>query len=152
MIAMAGLVAACTGGNAVSDAGGVVPSGATAGPRVTAGRGTQVTLTRVSGLTYAGVPATVKINGQQVASLFSGASSTVPLAPGTNKITVEAFSYPGNWEIDLNARPGKTYTIQIEPRDGSVGVNLLGVAGLAVAAAQASNGKNTGAFQMRVVN
>ncbi len=152
MIAMAGLVAACAGGNAVSDAGGVVPSGATAGPRVTAGRGTQVTLTRASSLVYVGVPATVKINGEQVANLYAGASSTVPVAPGPNKITVEAFSYPGNWEIDLSVRPGKTYAIQIEPRDGSIGVNLLGVAALAVAAAQASNGKNTGAFQMRVVN
>lgn len=98
---------------------------------------------------YSGAPATVKINGEQVANLWAGNSTTVPLAAGANSITVEAFSYPGKWSIDLNTKPGATYAIEISPRGDSLGPSmLLGPLGGVI---DASANKNSGAFQMRVV-
>ncbi len=120
---------------------GVAPSAAAGGAKLT--------LTRVSGLQYAGVPATVNVNGQKVASLWGGASATVDLAPGANTITVDAWSYPGSWTHTLNVKPGARYTIEISPRDGSAATAMLGPVGVAIEAS--SKKKQGGAFQMRVV-
>jgi len=117
-------------------------------PSVAAG-GAKLTLTRVSGLQYAGVPATVNVNGQKVASLWGGTSATVDLAPGANTITVDAWSYPGSWTHILNVKPGARYTIEISPRDGSAATAMLGPVGAAIEAS--SKKKQGGAFQMRVV-
>ncbi len=127
-------------------AAGLVLSCASAGPSLAAG-GAKLTLTRVSGLQYAGVPATVKINGKEVASLWSGSSSTVDLTPGANVITVDASTYPGSWTHTLNAKPGARYTIEISPH--SSGTAMLGLVGMAIEAS--SKSKQGGAFQMRVV-
>lgn len=117
-------------------------------PTAAAG-GAKLTLSRVSGLQYSGVPATVKVNGKQVASLWGGSSSTVDLAPGANTITVDTWSYPGSWTQTLNVKPGARYAIEISPRDGSAATAMLGVVGVAIEAS--SKSKQGGAFQMRVV-
>lgn len=117
-----------------------------AAPAAAAG-GAKLTLTRVSGLQYAGVQATVKINGKQVAGLWSGASTTVDIAPGANVITVDASTYPGSWTQTLNVKPGARYTIEISPH--SSGTAMLGLIGMAMEAN--SKSKQGGAFQMRVV-
>lgn len=120
-----------------------------AAPAAAAG-GAKLTLTRVSGLQYAGVQATVTVNGQKVAGLWSGASTTVDIAPGANVITVDASTYPGSWTQTLNVKPGARYTIEISPREGSTANAMLGLVGVAIEAS--SKSKHGGAFQMRVVS
>lgn len=117
-------------------------------PAAAAG-GAKLTLTRVSGLQYAGVPATVTVNGKKVASLWGGASSTVDIAPGANTITVDAWSYPGSWTLNLNAKAGGRTTIEISPREGSAATAMLGPVGAAIEAS--SKKKQGGAFQARIV-
>jgi hypothetical protein len=97
---------------------------------------------------YAGAPATVKVNGREVASLWSGSSETVNISPGANAVAVEAWSYPGTWTVNLNAKAGASYAIEVSPREASLGPSMLGPLGGAV---DASANKNSGAFQMRVV-
>jgi len=109
----------------------------------------RLTLTRVSGILYAGAPASAKVNGQKVADLWAGSSSAVAIAAGANTVTVEAWSYPGTWTVNLDARPGQTYAIEISPRGDSYVPGLFGPLGAAV---DAANNKNAGAFQMRVVS
>ncbi len=109
----------------------------------------RLTLTRVSGFVYSGVPATVKINGEQVASLWAGSSSSVDIAPGATSVSVDAWTYPGTWTLDLSAKAGQAYTIEISPRGDSLGpALLLGAIGGAI---DASVNQNAGAFQMRVL-
>ena len=124
----------------------VAVTGIAVAPAAAAG-GAKLTLTRVSGLQYAGVQATVKVNGKQVAGLWSGASATVDVAPGANVITVDASTYPGSWTQTLNVKPGARYTIEISPH--SSGTAMLGLVGMAIEAG--SKSKQGGAFQMRVV-
>jgi hypothetical protein len=108
-----------------------------------------LTLTRVSGLLYVSLPATVTINGRQVASLWSGSSSSVAIAPGPNSVSVSGWSYPGTWTVTLNARPGAHYVAEISPRGDSIAPGILfGLAGGMVDAAV--NKDSSGAFQMRV--
>ena len=110
---------------------------------------TRLTLTRVEALLYAGAPATVKVNGAKVADLWAGKSETVDIPLGNNTVTVEAWSYPGTWTVNLDAKKGKAYAIEVSPRGDSYGPSLFGPLG---AAAEGAGTKNAGAFQMRVVS
>jgi hypothetical protein len=127
----------------------IAAAGVTVAAGPAAADSARLTLTRVSGLQYAGVPATVKVNGKQVASLWGGSSSTVDLAPGKNTVTVDAWSYPGSWTLSLNAKPGSRHTVEISPRDGSYAASLLGPVGAALEGSDKS--KQGGAFQARIV-
>ncbi len=141
------LAAGCAGTETAS-AGLAAEAAAKAPERVPAGKA-RLTLTRVSGVLYVGTPATVKINGEQVASLWAGSSSTVDIAPGANSVSVDAWSYPGFWKVDLNAKAGQAYAIEISPRGSSYVPSLLGPVGGAIDAAA---NENAGAFQMRVLS
>jgi hypothetical protein len=90
----------------------------------------------------------VKVNGQKVADIWAGSSSIVNIAPGANTITVEAWSYPGTWTVNLDAKPGQNYAAEISPRGDSYAPSLLGPVGGAI---DSANNKNAGAFQMRVL-
>jgi hypothetical protein len=109
----------------------------------------RLTLTRVEGILYAGAPATVKVNGQKVAELWAGKSETVDIPLGNNVVTVEAWSYPGTWTVNLDAKKGKAYAVEVSPRSDSYGPSLFGPLG---AAMEGAGTKNAGAFQMRVVS
>lgn len=111
----------------------------------------QLALSRVGGVLYAGAPATIKVNGQQVAELWAGNSSSVVVPAGPIRISVEAWSYPGAWALDLTAQEGQVYAIEIAPREDSVlAGSLLGPIGGLID--QGSNGDKSGAFQLRVVS
>ena len=109
----------------------------------------RLALNRVQGVLYAGAPATVKVNGQKVADLWAGNSSVVDISPGKNAVTVEAWSYPGTWTIDLDAKPGQSYAIEVSPRSESYVPSLFGAVGGAM---DSNANKNAGAFQMRLVS
>jgi hypothetical protein len=106
-------------------------------------------LTRVSGVLYMGAQANVRVNGQEVANLWRDSSTTVNLSPGANVITVGALLHPGVWTINLHAKPGATYAIEISPRVESYAPVLI--AGLAGSMVDAAVNENAGAFQMRLL-
>lgn len=106
-------------------------------------------LTRVSGVLYMGAQANVRVNGQEVANLWRESSTTVNLSPGANVITVGALLHPGVWTINLNAKPGATYAVEISPRVESYAPVLI--AGLAGSMVDAAVNENAGAFQMRLL-
>lgn len=160
LCALGALIAGCAGTGTASTDGSAASAPAAAAPApaqaaaprpagpAPAGQ-TRLTLTRVEGILYAGAPATVKVNGQKVAELWAGKSETVDIPLGNNVVTVEAWSYPGTWTVNLDAKKGKAYAVEVSPRSDSYGPSLFGPLG---AAAEGAGTKNAGAFQMRVVS
>lgn len=62
---------------------------------------------------------------------------------------MSTWSYPGSWTINLDAKAGRTYAIEISPRGGSfVPSLLLGPLGGVV---ESAANPNAGAFQMRLM-
>jgi len=149
-------IAACTLVGCAAE-GGMPPPGAEAsaapppqGPVRPAPGKALVKLNRIQEVLYAGAPATVKINGNQVASLWQGQSTGIEVAPGATSITVDAWSYPGAYTVTLDAKAGSIYAFDIRPRQGSVapGIILGPLAGLMD---QGEEGK-TGAFEILAVS
>lgn len=107
----------------------------------------RLTITRTSDILYMGVPATIKVNGKKVASLALGASTIVDIAPGSNVISADAWSYPGTFSVKLEAKAGQRYALEVAPRgDSFLPGALLGPFGGAI---DASVNENAGAFQLR---
>jgi hypothetical protein len=146
-VAAAFMLAACA---STMPSDGATPGGGASGTASGAIRAGQarLKLTRVSSILYAGAPATVKVNGNEVASVSAGSTSEVDIAPGASKVTVEAWSYPGTWTVNINAKAGQTYVLEIKPREASFGPSMLGPIGGAM---DAGANKNAGAFEMRLV-
>jgi hypothetical protein len=105
-----------------------------------------VKLNRIQEVLYAGAPATVKINGNQVASLWQGQSTGIEVAPGATSITVDAWSYPGAYTVNLDAKAGSIYAFDIRPRQGSVAPGMI-LGPLAGLMDQGEEGK-AGAFEI----
>jgi hypothetical protein len=143
----ASLLAACAGTAETPSAGLAADGAPKAADPIPRGKA-RLTLTRVSGMLYSGVQASVTINGQQVAGLWAGSSSTVEIAPGANVVSVDGWSYPGSWTVDLSAKAGQSYAIEISPRGESYAFGMFGLVGGVI---DASANKNAGAFQMRLV-
>ena len=108
----------------------------------------QLILTRTTSALYLAAPAMVKVNGQDVASLGRGESSTLTIAPGRTVVSVSTWSYPGSWTINLDAKAGQTYAIEISRGASFVPSFLLGPLGGVVDAAA---NPNAGAFQMHLM-
>lgn len=110
--------------------------------------GARLTLTRTTDVLYFAATAIVRVNGKQVASLGRGESATVTIAPGANKVAVDAFLQPGSFVLDLHARPGGNYAIEISPRGESyASVVVFGLAGVLIDAA--ANNNKAGAFKLQ---
>jgi hypothetical protein len=146
--AIAGSAAGCMTTTETSGTAPVTDGASSATGPIAAGKA-RLTLTRVTGILYVGAPATVKINGEQVASLWAGSSSSIDIAPGATSVSVDGWTYPGSWTVDLSVKAGQSYTIEISPRGDSLGPNLLlGAIGGAI---DASVNQNAGLFQARVL-
>ena len=102
----------------------------------------RVIITRVSTLQYAAAPATITLNGQKVAAV-------VDVPAGANVLAASAWSYPGEYNVKLNAEPGKTYALEVSPRSDSLGPSILlgPIGGMIDSAAN----ENAGAFEIRMV-
>jgi len=110
----------------------------------------RLTFTRVSTILYSGVPTTIKVNGQEVASVWNNSTAAVDIAPGPSAVNASGWSYPGSWTLNLNAKAGQNYNIEIAPRGGSVGTAVMfGAIGGAIEAS-ANPGKNIGLFEMKM--
>ncbi len=110
----------------------------------------RLVLSRTNDMLYMGALAQVKINGAEVASLWRSESSTVPIAPGAVAVSVSTWSYPGSWTVNLNAKAGETYALEISPRGETM--FAMGAIGVAGAIVDANANRNGGIFQMRVVS
>lgn len=69
--------------------------------------------------------------------------------PAGRKATVAVYSwsYPGKFSLNIKAKPGARYTVEISPREESFVANaVLGIAGAII---DASDSKNSGAFKLR---
>jgi len=110
----------------------------------------RLVLTRVSGYYASALDAVVKVNNVEVARVSNGASQSVVIAPGPTAVNIDSWSAPGSYTINLDAKPGRTYTVEISPRTEALAPAL--VCGLACGLLEAaSKGDKAGAFQARVV-
>jgi hypothetical protein len=108
----------------------------------------RISLERTSGVMYAGVAATVKLNDEKVADVWAGGNEIVDFAPGKAVLGVEAWSYPGVYRLELDAKAGMIYRVAIAPRGESFGPSLiLGPLGGTV---DKDDKGNSGAFKMQL--
>ena len=74
---------------------------------------------------YSGVAASVTLNDKKVADIWAGAGEVVDIAPGKAMLGVEAWSYPGIYRLEIDAKAGKVYRVAIGPRGESFGPSLI---------------------------
>jgi len=101
------------------------------------------------GVLGAAVPARVRIDGREVASIGVGGSTVLDVAAGSRKIVVDTWSHPNEYTFTLVAKPGMLYTLEISARSEAMVAGMFGLVGMMVEAAANENG---GAFQIRVVD
>jgi hypothetical protein len=78
-----------------------------------------IIITRLGGLLYAGVPASVDINGSRVADLGPGQFYSGAVRPGQLIVTVSAGSAPGQSVYRFNVEPGKSYRFVVAPHSNN---------------------------------
>lgn len=140
--------APAVGGGAVSAPDVASPKSATPSSPVPVGQA-RVTVTRPSGLLYSGVPASIAVDGQNVANIWPGSSATFDVPAGARTITASSWSYPQERTMRLEARAGAAYAIEVVPREASLGPTMIlgPFAGVIDKDAQG----NGGAFELRLL-
>jgi Protein of unknown function (DUF2846) len=92
----------------------------------------------------------LKIDGEPMGELLTGAYVSVDRPPGRHQISGEFWDHPGVSRIDVNAASGRTYYFAIKVKqkvnDLRVVAALGGLAGYAIAAAATDDG--TGPFEL----
>jgi hypothetical protein len=110
----------------------------------------RIVLERSGTAMYSGVPATVTIKDQKVADIWAGGGEVVDIAPGKTVLGVEAWSYPGTYRLEIDAKAGTVYRVAIAPRGESFGPSLiLGPFGGLV---DKDEKGNSGAFMMQLAS
>ena len=109
----------------------------------------RLVLNRVAGIVFVAGAAIVKVNGQEVATLWADKSATVDIAPGAVVVSVAAWASPGDVAVGLKAKAGTTYYFEIAPRPERI--NFLGTIGAIGQYIDAATKKNTGHFSIRQV-
>lgn len=107
----------------------------------------RVVLQRTNEQLHATTPATAKINGTKVADVPAGGTAVVDVAPGALALSVESWSYPGQYSIPLQVHAGETVKVEIAPRPSSTGGVLGPIGGLL----DKDDNGNGGAFTARQV-
>ncbi|MDO9384907.1 MAG: hypothetical protein Q7T86_18830 [Hyphomicrobiaceae bacterium] len=106
----------------------------------------RIVLERTNETLHATTPATAKVNGTKVADVAAGATAVVDVVPGPVALSVESWSYPGQYSLPLEVRPGETVKVEIAPRQSKAAV--LGPIGGLMDKDDKGNG---GAFTVRRV-
>lgn len=106
----------------------------------------RIVLERTNETLHATTPATAKVNGTKVADVAAGATAVIDVVPGPVALSVESWSYPGQYSIPLEVRPGETVKVEIAPRQSKAAV--LGPIGGLMDKDEKGNG---GAFTVRQV-
>lgn len=107
-----------------------------------------IIIKRSDDILFLGVPARVKINGEEVADLWRSETYDGKFPPGKTVISVDAWSTPGEFVMDMDTTPNKTYRLTIYPRgDHYTVLTLFGPLGALV---NANLQKNTGPFAVGI--
>lgn len=122
-----------------------IESNGTATSALAPGRA-RIVLQRTNETLHATTPATAKVNGAKVADVAAGATAIVDVVPGPVALSVESWSYPGQYSIPLEVRAGETVKVEIAPRPSKAAV--LGPIGGLMDKDENGNG---GAFTVRQV-
>lgn len=101
------------------------------------------------GVVGAAVPARILIDGREVASLGVGGSTVLDVPAGSRKIVVDSWSHPNAYTLNLAARAGTLYTLEVSVRSEAFVAGMFGVVGMI---AEASANENGGTFQIRVTD
>ena len=89
------------------------------------------------------------IDGREVASLGVGGSTVLDVPAGARKIAVDSWSHPNAYTLNLPAKPGMLYTLEISVRSEAFVAGMFGLVGMMV---EASANENGGNFQVRIVD
>lgn len=107
----------------------------------------RITIERPSTIVYVGCPANIKRGGQEVASIASGGKAVFDVPAGETVLSASCWSYPGDFALKFKAEAGRTYALEVAPRQDSIGTAVLfGAIGGAI---EASVSQNSGAFQLK---
>jgi hypothetical protein len=148
-IAIAGLTAGCQTTETASVEAATAAAAAASVP-IPAGKA-RLVLTRISAYYASGVDAVVKVNGAEVARLASGTSQAVMIAPGPTAVNIDSWSAPGSYTINLEAKAGRSYRVEISPRTEAIAPAMVfGMAGALIEAAAKQD--KAGAFEARIVD
>ena len=82
-------------------------------------------ITRTNALLYAGAPTTLTLNGKKVGDLAAGGNMYVDVPAGQNVLAASAWSYPGEFKVRFDAKPGTLYGVEVSPRTASFGPSTL---------------------------
>jgi Protein of unknown function (DUF2846) len=92
----------------------------------------------------------IKIDGEPMGELMTGAYATAERPPGRHQISGEFWDHPGVSRLDFNAASGRTYyfTVKVKQKvnDVHMAAALGGLAGYAIAAAATND--DTGPFEL----
>jgi hypothetical protein len=110
----------------------------------------RVKIVRSEQFLASGRGARVKIDGKEVADIGNGAGAILDVPAGPHNVSVDVWDHPNVFNLRIEAKPGRMYTLLIKPREDAVMAGaVLGVAGMLVEAAANENG---GLFQVEVVD
>jgi hypothetical protein len=101
------------------------------------------------GVVGAALPARVLIDGREVASLGVGGSTVVDVPAGSRKVVVDSWAHPNAYTLNLAAKPGMLYSLEVSVRSEAFVAGMFGIVGMM---AEASANENGGNFQIRVVD
>ena len=91
----------------------------------------------------------VKVDGREIGSLGNGDVKIVDLPAGVHQVVVDHWSHPNVFKLDLQAKPGMVYELEISPREEAAVAGLM--FGLAGTLAEAAANENGGGWQVRMV-
>ncbi len=100
------------------------------------------------GVLGAALPARIRIDGREVASIGVGGSTVLDVRAGKRKIVVDSWSHPNEYTLNLTAKPGMLYTLKVSIRTEAMVAGMFGLVGTIAEAAANENGGN---FEIRVV-
>jgi hypothetical protein len=101
------------------------------------------------GVVGAALPARVRIDGREVASLGVGGSTVLDVPSGSRKIVVDSWGHPNEYALILAAKPGMLYTLEVSVRSEAMVAGMFGLVGMMLESAANENG---GSFQIRIVD
>jgi hypothetical protein len=109
---------------------------------------TRLKIFRADAYVAGAVGARVKIDGRQIAEIDNGGSTILDLAAGKHEIEVDTWQHPNVYKLNLDAKPGTMYVLEITPREEAVAAGMFGLVGMLAEAAVNENG---GTWSIRVV-
>jgi hypothetical protein len=92
--------------------------------------------------------ARLKIDGRDAPALSDGEVRIVDVPAGKHEIVVDSWSHPNVFKLDVQAKAGVMYELEISPREEAVAAGMFGLAGLLIEAAANENG---GSWQIKLV-